>query len=694
MAHPPLPNHLKDTHSPYLHQHAENPVAWYPWGEQALSRAHAENKPIFLSIGYSSCHWCHVMAHESFEDTDVAAILNRSFISIKVDREERPDIDATYMTFAQVLTGAGGWPLTIVMTPDKEPFFAATYIPKTGRFGRKGLIDILEEIETLWQNNNVGLRDSAGKIRAAIEKQAAHPPEGTFSGEAVHVAFMELSNTFDEEYGGFGIAPKFPSPHIIIFLLKYWAFSGNTEARRMAEKTLDGMIMGSLGDHVAGGFHRYSVTRDWRIPHFEKMLYDQAMMLYAYTEGWRVTGKEVYKRVAEDTAAYLFTSMRSDDGGFFSAEDADSDGKEGSTYLWTSDELRDAAGEYADEVFSVFDIREQGNSSGNMHDFPPGKQTLAFASLDAATRWYTSENLTDIRNNLLQVRNRRPLPFRDDKILTDWNGLCIGALAYAGRTLGHPEYIRAGELAAEALPYTKTGLSKELLHSRFKGVSSGAALLDDYASVLWGYLMLYEATFDAAWLERVQHLTRVVSEQFPHPHGGYYLTAANVETPLMRQQTAYDGALPSGNSLLAVSLVIFARITAEPAYEADAVRILDVFAPEIHRAPSAHCHLLSAYMHMVSGEECVIVPGQEGTTPILQLLTRGYQPFRSITIADGSAALITIAPFTQALKQKINSTTLYVCREGTCSVPLTDLNDIEDYVQRDPLSLYRGAPEH
>ena len=678
MAHPPLPNHLKDTHSPYLHQHAENPVAWYPWGEQALSRAHAENKPIFLSIGYSSCHWCHVMAHESFEDTDVAAILNRSFISIKVDREERPDIDATYMTYAQILTGTGGWPLTIVMTPDKEPFFAATYIPKTARFGRKGLIETLEEIETLWQNNSSGLRDSAGKLRAGMEKQAAHPPEGTFKEDAVHIAFRELSATFDEQYGGFGTAPKFPSPHIIIFLLKYGKFSGNTEAHRMAEKTLDAMIMGGLCDHIGGGFHRYSVTRDWRTPHFEKMLYDQAMMLYAYTEGWRATGIEIYKQIAEDTVSYLFSRMQSQDGGFYSAEDADSDGGEGNAYLWTADELREAAGEYADDVFSMFDISENKNASNEMHGFPQGKQTLAFASMDDVNRFYSSENRMAIRNTLLKVRNRRPLPFRDDKILTDWNGLVIGALAYAGMWLNHPEYIRAAEKAADALPYTKTGNPKELLHSKRKGVSSGTALLDDYASVFGGYLMLYEATFDAVWLERAQHLTKVLSEQFPIKNGGYYLTAVGAETPLMRQRAAYDGAIPSGNSQLAVNLVMFARIIAETAYEEDAIRILNAFASEIERAPSAYCHLISAYMHMKSGEECVIVPGEEGTEAFLQKLTRGYQPFRTIVIADGSPAISAIAPFTQTMKQKKERTTLYICREGTCSVPLTDIDDIQD----------------
>ncbi|WFN35100.1 thioredoxin domain-containing protein [Methanogenium sp. S4BF] len=694
MANPPAQNHLKDTHSPYLLQHAENPVVWYPWCEEAFSRAHTENKPIFLSIGYSSCHWCHVMAHESFEDTDVAAILNRSFISIKVDREERPDIDAVYMAFARALTGTGGWPLSIVMTPDREPFFAATYIPKTGRFGRKGLIDILGEIVTLWQKNNTGVRDSAGKLRAAMEKQAAHPPEGTFGGDAVHTAFRELSGSFDEEYGGFGTTPKFPSPHTIVFLLKYWKFSGNTDARRMAEKTLDAMITGGICDHIGGGFHRYSVTRDWRTPHFEKMLYDQAMMLYAYTEGWRATENNVYKRVAEDTAEYLITRMQAEEGGFFSAEDADSDTVEGGTYLWTYEELREAAEEYTEEVLSVFDISEKENPIEDIHTFPRGRQTLAFASRDAANLWYTSENRTGIRNNLLKVRSRRPLPFRDDKILTDWNGLCIGALAYAGTSLGHPEYIRAAEKAAGTLPYTEAGKPKELLHSRFQGVSSGAALLDDYAFVLWGYLMLYEATFDAVWLECAQNLTGVLSGQFKNTHGGYYMTATGAETPLIRQKTAYDGAMPSGNSMLAVSLVLFARITAETANEEDAIGILGAFTPEIMRAPSGYCHLLSAYLHMNSGEECVIVPGQEGTASLLQALTHGYQPFRTITIADKSSAITATAPFTRTMKQRENKTTLYICREGTCSVPFTDVDDIEDYPLSDPFSPCRAAPEH
>ncbi len=694
MQKPPALNHLKETNSPYLLQHATNPVAWYPWSEEAFSRARTENKPIFLSIGYSSCHWCHVMAHESFEDHEVAEILNRSFICIKVDREERPDIDATYMSFAQAMTGAGGWPLTIVMTPDKEPFFAATYIPKTRQFGRRGLTEILEEIETLWQKNNAGVRDSAEKLRAAMGKETAHAPEGTFSGDEVHTAFKELSDTFDEQYGGFGIAPKFPSPHTIVFLLKYWKFTGNTDARRMAEKTLDAMITGGICDHIDGGFHRYSVTRDWRTPHFEKMLYDQAMILYAYTEGWRATGNEIYKRVAEDTAVYLITKMQAEEGGFFSAEDADSDNAEGAAYIWTYEELREAAGEYADEVVALFDIRKRGNPAEDMHGIPPGKQTLAFRSPDAANRWYTSENRTAIRQKLRETRNRRPPPFRDEKILTDWNGLCIGALASAGAALDHPEYIRAAEKAAGSLPYTDGGQKRELLHSRFAGISSGAAPLDDYAFVLRGYIMLYEATFDAAWLEKAQNLTTILSEKFRAPHGAYYLTADGAETPLIRQKIIYDGALPSGNSMLAVSLVLFARITAETTYEEDAIRIFGAFAPEILHAPSAYCHLLSAYLHSESGEECVIVPGQEGTASLLQVLSHGYQPFRTITMADGSPAITTVAPFTRTMKQKDKKTTLYICRGGTCSVPFTDFDDSEDYPLSDPFSPCTTAPEN
>ncbi len=695
MSKPPVHNHLKDTNSPYLLQHATNPVAWYPWGDEAFSRAHAENKPIFLSIGYSSCHWCHVMAHESFEDRDVAKILNKSFISIKVDREERPDIDAVYMTFAQALTGAGGWPLTIVMTPEKEPFFAATYIPKIRKFGRKGLTDILKEIETLWQKNDAGVRDSAGKLRETMEKQAAQTPEGTFSGNVVHTAFRELSGTFDEQYGGFGIAPKFPSPHIIVFLLKYWKFSGNIDARRIAERNLDAMIKGGICDHIGGGFHRYSVTRDWRIPHFEKMLYDQAMMLYAYTEGWHATGNEVYKRVAEDIAEYLITGMQAEEGGFYSAEDADSDNTEGAAYLWTYEELREAAGEYTDEVLTTFDIRENENPGEEKHGIPPGKQTLAFASRDAAYRWYTSENRTAIRKTLMETRNRRPLPFRDEKILTDWNGLCIGALAYAGASLDHPNYIRAAEMAAGKIPYTDAGQKRELLHSRFKGVSSGTPLLDDYAFLLWGYIMLYEATFDALWLEHAQNLNTILSEKYRAPEGGaYYLTADGAETPLIRQKNVYDGALPSGNSMLAVSLVLFARITAETAYEDDAIRIFGAFAPAVMHTPSAYCHLLSAYLHIESGEECVIVPGQEGTAALLQVLSQGYQPFRTITIADKSPAITTTAPFTRTMKQKDEKTTLYICREGTCSVPFTDFNGIEDYPLSDPFSPCTTTPEH
>jgi uncharacterized protein len=592
------------------------------------------------------------------------------------------------------MTGTGGWPLSIVMTPDKEPFFATTYIPKNRKFGRKGFIEILKEIETLWQKNNAGVCDSAGKLRTAMEKQAARAPEGTFSGDVVHTAFNELAGTFDEQYGGFGTMPKFPSPHTIVFLLKYWKFSGNTDARRMAEKTLDAMVAGGICDHIGGGFHRYSVSRDWRTPNFEKMLYDQAMMLYAYTEGWRATGNEVYKRVAEDIAEYIITGMQAEAGGFFSAEDADSDNTEGGTYLWTYEELREAAGEYAEEVFARFAIRKRENPAEIIPGAPPGKQTLKFVSPEVATLWYTSKNRTAIRKKLRETRNHRPLPFRDEKILTDWNGLCIGALAYAGVSLNHPEYIKAAEMAAGTIPYTAAGQTGALLHSRFSGQSSGTAPLDDYAFLLWGYLMLYEATFDAVWLGHAQHLTGILSEQFRAPHGAYYLTADGAEKLLVRQQIIYDGALPSGNSMLAVSLVILARITAVAAYEEDAIHIFGAFAPDIPHAPSAYCHLLSAYLHIESGEECVIVPGQEGIVSLLQVLSHGYRPFRTITVADGSPAITAAAPFTRNMKQKDNNTTLYICRDGSCSVPFTEFEDIDDYPLSDPFSPCTFTPEH
>lgn len=698
MSEPPAQNHLKDTHSPYLLQHAENPVEWYPWCEEAFSQAKKENKPVFLSIGYSSCHWCHVMAHESFEDATVAEILNRAFISIKVDREERPDIDATYMAYSQALTGTGGWPLTIVMTPEKEPFFAATYIPKTNQFGRKGLIDILEEIESLWQNNHTGVRDSAGKLRAALEHQTAQAPAGAFDENMVHDAFNELTATFDKEYGGFGTAPKFPSSHTIIFLLKYGKCTGNTDARRMAERTLDAMITGGICDHIGGGFHRYSVTRDWRIPHFEKMLYDQALMLWAYTEGWCATGNTVYKRVAEDIATYLLTRMQAKDGGFFSAEDADSDAIEGGAYLWTADELQTAAGTYAQDVLATFAIKTGEYSTQELPAATPGKQTLAFPSRDAAYRWYTSDTRMAVRTALREQRNIRPQPFRDEKILTDWNGLTIGALAYAGRTLGHPEYIRAAEKAASKIPYsTSAGHTGELLHSRFEHSATVVGGLDDYAFVLWGYLMLYEATFDAEWLLRADGLTTVLNTKFRTPEGAYYLTAENAEIPLSRQQTAYDGALPSGNSMAALSLVLLARITAERDHEDGALDILNAFAPEVGQAPSAYCHLLSAYLQIRWGEECVIVRGEEKREeiePMVKALEHGYHPFRTITVADGGTAITRAAPFTRSLKQKDRKPTLYICREGTCAAPLTMDDAIEEYLSSDTPSSRLSAPEH
>ena len=337
---------------------------------------------------------------------------------------------------------------------------------------------------------------------------------------------------------------------------------------------------------------------------------------------------------------------------------------------------------------------KNGNSAEETHGLPPGKKTLAFASQNAANLWYSSKNRTAIRNKLRETRNRRPPPFCDEKILTDWNGLCIGALAYAGSALHHPEYITAAKKAAGTIPYTNSGKTGKLLHSRFRGISSGKALLDDYAFVFWGYLMLYEATFDAVWLEKAENLTAILTKQFRSSQGGYYLTADGAETPLMKQKIIYDGAIPSGNSMVAVSLVLFARITAENQYEDDAIQIFGAFAPEIQHAPSGHCHLLSAYLHIKFGEEFVIVPGQEGTAPLLDVLSHGYHPFRTITVADKSTAITTVTPFTQTLKQKDGKTTLYICRGGTCSVPLTDFDTIDDYPLSDPFSPCTATPEH
>ncbi|MGP8284681.1 MAG: thioredoxin domain-containing protein, partial [Desulfomonilaceae bacterium] len=532
------PNRLIDEKSPYLLQHAYNPVDWHAWGVEAFERAKQEDKPIFLSIGYSTCHWCHVMEKESFEDDEVAELMNKVFVSIKVDREERPDIDHTYMTVCQMMTGGGGWPLNIVMTADRKPFFAGTYFPKNSRHGRIGLIELSERIEHLWLNDRAQIDDATEKIVTALNVPAPRGVSGALDLEVLRTAFQQLSQRFDPKYGGFGEAPKFPTPHNILFLLRYWKRSGDERSLQMVTKTLDQMRLGGIFDHVGFGFHRYSTDAQWLTPHFEKMLYDQAMLALAYTEAYQATRKISYKKTAEEIFDYVLRDLTSPEGAFYSAEDADSEGEEGKFYLWTLDEIREALPdteanlvERAFNVFSMGNFKEETTQSltgrNILHLKRPLEQLngqLGFSEIQIQETWESA------RKRLFEIREKRVHPHKDDKILTDWNGLMIAALSKASRVFGDKAYAVAAGRAVNFIITSMRDTNGRLLRRYRLGEAGLSAHVDDYSFLVWGLLELYETTFEPQYLKIAVDLNKDFVQRFwDKEQGGFFFTANDSE---------------------------------------------------------------------------------------------------------------------------------------------------------------------
>jgi len=528
-------NHLINEKSPYLLQHAENPVDWYPWCDEAFERAKNENKPIFLSIGYSTCHWCHVMEKESFQDEEVAKILNENFISIKVDREERPDIDSVYMNICQAMTGHGGWPLTIIMTPDKKPFFAGTYIPKYSKYNRLGLIDLLQRIAQLWNENREKLLLLADQITDEIKQALTHiQPKETIDEQIFTQAYDQLESQFDPEYGGFGSAPKFPTPHNLMFLLRYWKTTGNIKALAMVEKTLNSMSLGGIYDHIGFGFHRYSTDRQWILPHFEKMLYDQALISIAYLEAYQATGNLRYKKLCDEILSYVLRNLTNPDGGFYSAEDADSEGEEGKFYLWEFEELRKLLNQ--DEfnfVCEKFNIQKDGNYFDELRKGRTGKNIFY---LTQQLNEEENEKWQRIRQKLFEHREKRIHPLKDDKILTDWNGLMIAAFAKAYSVLKIDEYLNVARKSAD---FILKNLYKDgkLLHRFRDGEAKIDGYLDDYSFFIWGLLELYEASFETRYLKTAIDLTETMIQLFwDGENGGFYFTDSENKDVIFRQK--------------------------------------------------------------------------------------------------------------------------------------------------------------
>jgi len=569
-------NRLAEEQSPYLRQHKDNPVDWYPWGEEAFEKAKAEDKPIFLSIGYSTCHWCHVMEKESFEDPEVAELMNDTFVSIKVDREERPDVDTIYMNVCQMMRGQGGWPLTILLTPDRKPFYAATYLPKEGRFQQMGLVDLIQRVDQMWGGERDRLLTDADEVTSLLQRSVDEGGGTEAPDDAVlNEAHGQLSRQFDPTHGGFGSAPKFPAPHNLLFLLRQWHRTGEDRALEMVTKTLDEMRLGGVYDQVGDGFHRYSTDQRWVLPHFEKMLYDQAMHVLAYTEAYQVTGADRYETTAGEVITYVLRDLQSPEGGFYSAEDADSENEEGEMeegafYVWSIDEVRDLLNEETAElVIDLYNLTPEGNYQEEATGERTGKNVLYLdrpLAVEAERRGMDEDALRstveDARMTLLAARDERPRPGLDDKILTDWNGLVIAALATAARTFDNAEYEEAAVEAADFLLDTMRDDEGRLLHRYRDGDAAIRAHLDDYAFLTWGLIELYETTFHARWLDEALAL---LDESLDHfwdgDEGGFFLTADDGEELIVRPKEISDGAKPSGNSVQLANLLRLARLT-------------------------------------------------------------------------------------------------------------------------------------
>jgi hypothetical protein len=671
-------NRLIFEKSPYLLQHAENPVDWYPWGEEAFARARRENKPIFLSIGYSTCHWCHVMAHESFESLRVAEILNRHFISIKVDREERPDIDSIYMKVAQIISGRGGWPLTLFLTPDRKPFFAGTYFPVESRYGRPGFIDVLESTIELWQKDQEQLLGSAEKITGLINQTASQKEVGKLDEAILAKAYQQFAGSYDSQYGGFGQAPKFPSPHQLMFLLRYWRRTGEEKALVMVKETLTALRKGGIYDQLGGGFHRYSTDREFLVPHFEKMLYDQALLATAYLETYQATGDKFFADTAREIFSYVLRDMTAPAGAFYSAEDADSEGVEGKFYLWSAAEITKLLGAEAGAEFNkVFGVKKDGN----YHDEVTGNQTgLNILHLRETGM---PASLAKSRQILFAKRAERIHPFKDDKILTSWNGLMIAALAMGGRVLGEAKYLAAAGKAADFIIKELRDDKGRLLRRYRGGEAALPGYLDDYAFMVYGLMNLYEADFKDDYLLLAAELTGDMVDLFwDDGHGVFNFSGTGNEELLGSIRDFYDGAIPAGNSVALLNILKLGKITDAAKLREMADKMSRKIMVEVAAYPPGYAMFLSAVDYLLGPAGEIVIAGKAdaaATGAVLKLINRSFAPNKVVVLhrpGREGLKIEKIAGYTKFQTMVDGQTTVYLCRDYTCEKPIVDLDEL------------------
>lgn len=663
-----MANRLKQEKSPYLMQHGENPVEWYPWCEEAFQKAMQEDKPVFLSIGYSTCHWCHVMAHESFADSEVADLLNREFISIKVDREERPDIDAVYMSVCQAMTGSGGWPLTIFMTPEQKPFFTGTYFPKHGGYGRYGLMELLERVADLWKNNREELLQAGNQITAAINQEQTGNGQKP-NRQLVERAFSQLAQRFDHKWGGYGGAPKFPTPHNLLFLMRYADVTLESNAMKMAEITLEDMARGGIFDHIGGGFSRYSTDEMWLVPHFEKMLYDNALLLIVYVKAYQLTKRECFADTAHRTARYILRELTSADGGCYCGQDADSDGVEGKYYVFTPEEVRKVLGE-ADgaEFCRLYDITDSGNFEG---------KSIPNRIRSTEDGWDRNDPRLE---KLYDYRLNRTKLHKDDKILLSWNGWAMIALAKAGQALEEPSYLDAA-IRIHAFIERKMVTENDRLYLRYRdGEAAYVGQLEDYAVYALALLELYRVTFDAKYLQATIHRAKQMVELFEDKkNGGYYMTAFDGEQLIARPKETYDGAMPSGNSVAAMVLQTLATLTGEQKWQAAAGRQLSFLAGEIGEYPSASCFGVLAMMDALYPHRELVCAASDGLPGELKDYLKKHPAdalYVLLKTKENAETLAECAPFTKDYPIPGQGTMYYLCENGACKAPVSDFSQL------------------
>ncbi len=675
-------NRLIHEKSPYLQQHAHNPVNWYPWGEEAFEDARKMDKPVFLSIGYSSCHWCHVMREESFEDESVAEMINEHFIPIKVDREERPDVDHVYMSFCQAMTGQGGWPMNILMTSDGKPFYAVTYLPKNPPPGHMGIRDLISNISALWRNERSKILSAAENAVQVVSETVSEYQEGEISPEVFEKCFMTLKEAFDPIYGGFNKAPKFPTPQHLLFLLRYWKKEKDPVAMEIAEKTLMGMYKGGIYDHVGFGFSRYSVDEKWLVPHFEKMLYDNALLIKVYAECYAATGRELYREIAEDTMEYVLREMTADQGGFFSAEDADSEGEEGKYYLFAKEEVLSVLGEKDGTWFaSYFGITDEGNFEG--------KNIINLIDQDLPD--LPTEDLNERRKamvkKLLEYREKRVKPGKDDKILSSWNGLMIGAFAYAGKVFQEEHFIRHAEGALHFIMERMMDEKGSLYASYRNGRGTQKGFLESYAYLCYGALSLHEATLDNGYLRFASELAdRMINDFLDEKDGVFRMNSSDHDRLVMVAKDVYDSALPSGNSMAAVALSKLWSITGKNEYRDIVTRLFGTLGGAIMKDPQGFTYLLTGYMTLVEGPKEVVLSGKKDDETLLEMkkyLSVQYLPDFTFTVHSPDHKEQDEELFTLWRVMEDGKTTAYVCENFMCHLGVQEISELQKRIETD-----------